>query len=51
MHKFREGEYIYLATKISRVFEHSEMYTALESVHFYSELFEKKLVSVFPKKS
>lgn len=51
LHKFREGDYVYLATKITRVFEPSELYTALESVHFYSEIFENKLVSIFPKKS
>lgn len=51
LHKFREGDYVYLATKITRVFEPSELYSALECVHHYSEIFENKLVSIFPKKS
>lgn len=50
-HDFRKGEYVFLATKISRAFEADEFHSVLDMVGSQSQLFEKDLVSMFPKKS
>jgi hypothetical protein len=48
---FRKGEYVYLATKISGAFGAREFHSVLDMVGTQSQLFEKELVSIFPKKS
>lgn len=50
-HDFRKGEYVFLATKVSRAFEAHEFHAVLDMVGPQAKLFEKDLVSIFPKKS